>query len=513
MERSFTQQEYLAARSRLHQLNQRAKKGAAASDEHTTTTLENEPNEENSQIGRGGSAPSSFSSSPSISSLEADLEEADETFERSIRTAGLRRGRENALLDEARQLVNLRRAWADGIEQAHTLAKEDALRAAEVKAEKRVAEAQRSAAGRLEEANQARADCEDQVKAVNERCAALVDAERAQAVQWRAEQERRMRGVAAEQEEKARSVADARVKTVEEKFDQRVCEVRRGAEARVLSAQEQASSSATQLELATRAQEEQRALAQACAGAAATSASLQAQVRELESSLATQLKGAAKARAELRGRAAELEDLLATQREEVEVVRRARESDAKRSAASRETELAQLDARVRKALDAKQFTVDRLRSERDGERVKAAEAEALFRDLEESLTQHSPPPRNHQRHPQQQHRQGNDQEGRLHVQLQQPRACDSQPQQAHARNSSAGSFRPRSERGGSGGVDSEGRGGSATGDPGDRNEGSDAADSAGVAPPPPAVRFSDTAVESLSPRHTGHNHTATASIW
>ena len=49
-----------------------------------------------------------------------------------------------------------------------------------------------------------------------------------------------------------------------------------------------------------------------------------------------------------KGRVAELGDLLATQREEVEVVLRARESDAKRSAASRETELAQLDARVRK---------------------------------------------------------------------------------------------------------------------------------------------------------------------
>ena len=51
----------------------------------------------------------------------------------------------------------------------------------------------------------------------------------------------------------------------------------------------------------------------------------------------------------------------------------------------RGAELEALDARVRRALDAKQQVIDRLRGERDSEAARANEAHRLFQEIERGL--------------------------------------------------------------------------------------------------------------------------------
>jgi len=98
MQRNFSQQEYISARNRLHQLNQRAKgvDQAVESEQRRQSRSDEQPLESvaktNKAVGtlpflgsNGGKTPHG-----DVAEVEAQLEETEETFERSIRTAGLR---------------------------------------------------------------------------------------------------------------------------------------------------------------------------------------------------------------------------------------------------------------------------------------------------------------------------------------------------------------------------------------------------------------------------------------
>lgn len=213
MQTSFSQQEYLAARAKMAELRAKGSSNAqtrAGENEYNMTDVietaaqspstsrktersaigvsmgenydEAEESRESSALGLGtaksehammatAAATEAHNASRAASAAESSFEAAASAFERSIRTAGLRRGRENAFVEEAETLAELSRSHAAAAESrgatsaradAHTRAVA-AFRQAQHETEVQVAQATADAA------EAAQREAEERIQAANAR--------------------------------------------------------------------------------------------------------------------------------------------------------------------------------------------------------------------------------------------------------------------------------------------------------------------------------------------------------
>ena len=319
--------------------------------------------------------------------LAQQLDESEADLERSVRTAGLRRARENALLEEVRALRTLRTRHLSAV--ADVRASSEAALRHELQAQaKRQLSAELGARVTVAveaEARRGRDLLERHERACMARANEVIRAAQEEHAGWREEREQQWRDETNQAVEQSRRAADERVRLAEERFTARVHEVRRGADARVAISTESAAAMKQELEPALRAEREATAKAADSAAAASRAAGLEHRIADLEGRLVKATSDASVVDARAETRVSELEKLLGAARARADKVELDFNNLESMSARRREHELADLDARVRRALASKQALIDRLRTEKDEAVRKGEEASVLLQSLEKGL--------------------------------------------------------------------------------------------------------------------------------
>ena len=121
--RSQPQRELLSARRRAHQLGRPPALGRSPGSAASPQSPAQGPSP--------SALPQEQSAREAVNSAEVLLDELEAATERSVRIAGLKPGRENALLDELRELRVARHAWCEAVNSLSTAQLASAHRASE----------------------------------------------------------------------------------------------------------------------------------------------------------------------------------------------------------------------------------------------------------------------------------------------------------------------------------------------------------------------------------------------
>ena len=317
-----------------------------------------------------------------INECEADLEQ-------SVRTAGLRKRRENSLIEEIRTLRTLRTNFVVAIRESQA-ASESTLRNEFTLKAKR--QASKKAADCLAIAQEYGSRCKLATIRRLERCHKLetkkaLHAAKSKDIRWKEEFEYTVRTEMSDVIEQIRHAADERVIRAEKHFDDRVREVRRGAEARITLLSENVA--ALKRELDNALHFEQKAAEEAIAATAAASRvpELEKRVKDLEGRLEKKAldENIQDTHASIRAMKVEAE-LRATKAREKELEHKFNEA-ASQNAQRREKELCDLDDRIRRVFASKQEVIDRLRREKEEAQQTREETLHLLQQLENRLNE------------------------------------------------------------------------------------------------------------------------------
>mmetsp|Transcript_20315 Transcript_20315/g.26440 ORF Transcript_20315/g.26440 Transcript_20315/m.26440 type:complete len:425 (-) Transcript_20315:159-1433(-) len=423
MQKTYSRDEYLAARARLQQFS----KGEKASAESVNTSEQNDIKSNNNESSQ--KIIYQQSNADKISNIEPEPEvgekeehsrevqllnevkkhkqtekechqiellilEAEESLEMSIRTAGIRKGRENALLDEIRSLVDLRKDLMCISRKAGETSESSKKTKQEIETIKKILINQRSIQ-QIEikkEREKIENECNIKIQEVNEHWKSMIENERNDSLQWRKDQEVIITNKLNDEKKTCREAANSRIATIEDKFNKMVIEVRRGADARVNAAEEMVTYLKKEMLSSKENESELRKIATSHAGGAALATAAEDRANKLADMLNTEKHNSS---IKISNYQAKIDELLKQNKsilQEMDHERMKAKENEEDASRRFENELVTLDSRVRKALGSKQLALDKLKKERDEALASAAQSQELLFQIEQGLSS-TPPAR------------------------------------------------------------------------------------------------------------------------